>query len=158
MPYVKPIDKIQAKPEIIKYAKIYLEKDSWLDMNGFIWSDMNYPEAPTSFILDVAKRMVRTGLYEMDIQEVTNRYLIYPLPKKTLRDSSPFIFQVVIICITVLFTTTATYITQSSQRQSQRLQDYQQDERLNLLSDSLKNGQKQIKALTDSLKYHKYIH
>jgi hypothetical protein len=150
--YTKPTNRTTDKEEIIAFANQYLQKDSWLDMNGFIWGDMMYDDAPTSFILDIAKRMERTGDYIMDTQDVTGRYLIYALPKKLLRDKSPLLYQIIVVCITVAITTIAGYIVQLTQHQEQRLKDYQQDEHLKSLSDSVKKIQTEVKELKDTTK------
>jgi len=82
---------ITDKKEIIKQAELYLKEDSWLDMNGFIWNDVHYPDAPTSFIFDVANRMQRTGKYQIQEQKNTGRWLIIPLPKKSFKERYVFI-------------------------------------------------------------------
>jgi hypothetical protein len=147
VPYIKPNKKITDKEEIITYAMQYLEKDSWLDMNGFIWNDMQYTDAPTTFILDVASRMVRTDKYRIEIQEGTGRYLIFALSKK-----HPVLIKLRDGVITAIFSILVGWLLFQLNNQEQARIDTQQTKRIDSLTDSIKNLQTDINTLKKSAK------
>ncbi|WP_394774572.1 hypothetical protein [Flavobacterium sp.] len=75
--FKKPIKKITDKHTIVDFAIIYLKHTgSLIDMNGFIHSEMNYPDAPTSFIRDVAYLMWGTGKYDFADTYKKDEYLL----------------------------------------------------------------------------------
>lgn len=86
-PYIKPIIKVTDKNQIISYAKTYIaDNNFWVDMNSFIWKDMNYPDAPTSFIFSVSTAMEFSGKYKLSTQDKTGYYIITPIPKKSWKE------------------------------------------------------------------------
>ena len=85
--YIPPAYKVTDKDEIISFAKIYIaDNNYWADMNSFIWNDMKYSDAPTSFIFSVATAMEVSGKYKLSVQDKTGYYVITPLPKKSWKD------------------------------------------------------------------------
>lgn len=153
MPYKMPAEKIQSKEEIISLAKEYLHEKhaSWLDINGFVWNDMQYPEAPTTFCLDIAARIIRTGGYKMEVQEGTGRYVVFALERKW-GERNPLLNQIRISVITAIFSLLVGVILYQLSIPKQVRLDDQQNERIQQLSDSLSNFDKDIKEVKDSLK------
>lgn len=76
------------KSPIVELAGKYLVENSLIDLTGFLHNDLGIPEneAHSAFVRDVANRMKRSGKYEIIEQETGKRFLIYPLPKKPLRE------------------------------------------------------------------------
>lgn len=75
------------KDEIVKLAKQYLkEQNSLIDLTGFIHDNCPDTHTHSAFVRDIANKMKRTGDYDIVEQENGQRFLVYPLPKKPLKD------------------------------------------------------------------------
>jgi hypothetical protein len=133
-----------------------LKTNSLIDLTGFVYSEMGYIDAPSSFVRDVAFKMERIGEYEVIEIDNWNRFYVKTLPEKLLRDRKPLVFQFIVIMITILVSSVATVIVQGVQNRQRTQEEFLQEVHLSRLSDSLKTLQIDLHALIDSEKNASY--
>lgn len=154
--FKKPISRITDKHEIVDYAKIYLKKTgSLIDMNGFIHSEMNYPDADTSFIRDVAYLMWGTGKYDFADTYKKDEYLL--CKKQSWIEKHPYLHALLLTLLSALISLIVTKVSHTpNSMQLQLKKDTVQDSTLlqqrKEYWNSLNILQSRIKTLEDSLK------
>ena len=133
--YKKPVTD---KDEIIKEIEKYFKNNKWIDVNSFIWNDMNYSDAPTSFILDVASRMEHTGKYVLSVQDGTKYWILKPTPKKSFPERN-WLLMVVISSILSPLVVALLLLYIFPKPQNTPLTTVAKSEVGKMISDSLKN-------------------
>ncbi len=135
-----PDQKVSDKDEIVKYAKEYLKENSLIDMNGFIHSEMKYPDAPTSFIRDVAYQMWGIGIYDFADTYKKDEYLL--IKKQSWIARNPVKWAVFITALSAIMAFAGGWLSKKDHSQLQFLKDTQQDSLIQSLKQSAEDSAK----------------